>query len=204
MNKVVNVKKGDPMYDKLAKLSEEFYDEDTKKTIVAKGEEGRKSDEVPFVEKYGMYFYIAWDAGDVLVYSSVFNEDEFSKAIVNTENAARIFPLSSLPEGGLSPVKLEDLEPTGERNEVYCISNEKIDNGAGIILCDGYMEKLHEKFGDFYLIPSSIHEVMISPKSNGIGKEYLNAVLKGANDSLDQDIVISYNVLTFDGGKLHL
>lgn len=204
MNKVTSVEKGDPMYEKLSKLAETFCDENTIKTIVVKGEDGRKSDEVPFVEKYGMYFYIAWDTGDMLVYSSVFNEDEFSKAIVNTENAARIFPLSSLPEGGISPVKLEDLEPTDESNEIYCVSNEKIGNGAGIILCDGYMKKLHEKFGDFYLIPSSVHEVMISPKSNGIGKEYLNAVLKGANDSLDQSVVISYNVLTFDGGKLHV
>ena len=204
MNKTIKVEKGDPMYEQFAKLSEEFCNDDTKKTIVAKSEEGKKSDEVPFVEKYGMYFYVAWDAGDMVVYSSEFNGDEFDKAIVNTEENARIFPLGDISEAGPNPVKLEDLEVDENSKEVYCVTTDSMDNGAGIILCDGFMKKLHDKFGDFYLIPSSVHEVMISPKSNEISKDYLNAILKGANDSMEPKVVLSYNVLTYDNGRLHI
>ena len=205
MRETIKVEKGDPLYDKLSKLSEEFMKEDTRKIIVVKSDENRKADEVPFVEKYGMYFYIAWDVEDVLVYSSKFNEDEFNKAIMNTEEDARIFPLSSVGTTGPRPVQLDKLDVKNDDwKEVYCVTNESLENGAGILMCDEFMKKLHDKFGDFYLIPSSVHEVMIVPESNNISKDYLNAILKEANNSIDPDDVLSYNIFTCDKEGLHI
>lgn len=198
------VNEGDAMYEKLSKLSEDFTSGDVRKTIIAKGSEGRKSDEVPYVEKYGIYFYIGWDTEEFIVYSSEFNEDEFNKAIINTEEDARIFLLNDIANGEPKLNKLEDFEVTDNKKDVYCVTTESLSNGSGIIMCDNFMKKLYEKLGEFYLIPSSVHEVMIVPKSSSIDKDYLNALLKSANDSFDPDVVLSYNVLTCDEDGLHI
>lgn len=48
-------------------------------------------------------------------------------------------------------------------NEVLFVmtTRDKV-NGAGVIGCGTLLHKIYEKIGDYYLIPSSIHEVLIA------------------------------------------
>ncbi|MGN0711447.1 MAG: DUF5688 family protein [Anaerovoracaceae bacterium] len=47
---------------------------------------------------------------------------------------------------------------------MYVITNRQNINGASVILYDGILERLAEKIGDnLYILPSSIHEVIVMP-----------------------------------------
>ena len=43
-------------------------------------------------------------------------------------------------------------------------------NGAAAILNDDIRQEIAEKVGDFYMLPSSIHETLIIPKDAGMEK----------------------------------
>ncbi len=47
---------------------------------------------------------------------------------------------------------------------MFILTNQKMHNGAGVLFQDGMKEKLSELMGrEFYVLPSSIHEVIIVP-----------------------------------------
>ena len=47
---------------------------------------------------------------------------------------------------------------------MFILTNQKMHNGAGVLFQDGMKEKLSELMGgDYYVLPSSIHEVIIVP-----------------------------------------
>ena len=55
----------------------------------------------------------------------------------------------------------ETIEPEG-MPKLYVVTNEKSMNGAGVITYPDFMEQATEKMGgSFYILPSSIHEVLI-------------------------------------------
>lgn len=54
-----------------------------------------------------------------------------------------------------------------EKIDMIVVSNEFGLNGASVILYDGVVEKIAEKYdSDLYLIPSSIHEMIVIPAKN--------------------------------------
>lgn len=52
----------------------------------------------------------------------------------------------------------------GPENLFYVLSNQKSINGAGVILYPGCLKECAKKLGgDFYLLPSSVHEMLLLP-----------------------------------------
>jgi hypothetical protein len=65
---------------------------------------------------------------------------------------------------------------------MYVLTNERTTNGAGVILYDGLLEKIANQFdSDFYILPSSIHEVLIVPSSVPISKSTLDKMVTDVN-----------------------
>lgn len=70
-------------------------------------------------------------------------------------------------------------------DEVYCLSNEDMAFGAGTIIIPGVLKELGEKFnGDYYIIPSSLHEVMLIKKGGRLCAKDLQHILHDANQSV--------------------
>lgn len=68
--------------------------------------------------------------------------------------------------------------------EMYIISNESNFNGSSMILDSEFMNKVAEKIGgEFYILPSSIHEVIAVPKSEVLDTEYLATMVYEINRS---------------------
>lgn len=67
-----------------------------------------------------------------------------------------------------------------EINDVI-ISNEKLYYGAIFILNKEIQEMLYRKLGDFYILPSSVHEVICISKNN-IDKAYLLEIVRQVNN----------------------
>ncbi|MBE6109191.1 MAG: hypothetical protein E7194_02095 [Erysipelotrichaceae bacterium] len=79
---------------------------------------------------------------------------------------------------------------------MFMVTNQKQLNGASVMFYPGFAEKLLESVGeDMYVIPSSIHEMMIFPASLYEDAAYLKEVLHDANrDCCMPGEVLSENV----------
>ena len=99
-------------------------------------------------------------------------------ALKNTEKTAKITDLlETIAE--MQGIKVEDIpfEVAGPR--MLIITNDKTINGASAIL--GKIDYFKEKFGEFYIIPSSIHEVLVVPVIPGMPKEALEEIIGQVN-----------------------
>lgn len=64
---------------------------------------------------------------------------------------------------------LEAMMPPMEDGKMYVLTNEQKTNGAAIILNDKVMDQISEKVGgEFYILPSSVHELLIVPRDAGM------------------------------------
>lgn len=83
------------------------------------------------------------------------------------EELIRRFFESMVPESGIP---------------MYCLTNEAMVNGAACILNPKVQKKISKQLGgDFYVIPSSIHEMLIVPKTDDIDFRELEKMVQEVN-----------------------
>lgn len=102
---------------------------------------------------------------------------------------------------------MEDLIPKGipepkdsDKAVLYILSNNIITEGASYIVYKEVLIGIRKALNsDFFIIPSSINEVMIL-KTGINGKTYLKKVLKLINDIyIDQSDILSNNIYLYNG-----
>lgn len=124
-------------------------------------------------------------------------------------NGPRIFPPALEPLNLILeelfptriPVNLEKYIPP-----LFVLTNTTQYWGAAVILYDGFLKLLADIFGgDFFVIPSSIHETLLFKEGMGLTKESLNEIIPDVNETrvLPQEI-LSDQVYYYDRnqGKL--
>lgn len=74
---------------------------------------------------------------------------------------------------------------SNDTSDSTILSNRNFMNGAALILCDEVMDKVveHYKVNVLYILPSSIHEVIIIPDSDFVDVEYLKNMVYETNRS---------------------
>ena len=82
---------------------------------------------------------------------------------------------------------------------MFVATNSKKVNGAGVILYDGLLRTFAEKIGgDFYILPSSVHEVIFVPANGDMDARYLIQMVKEVNATeVAPDEVLSDNVYMY-------
>ena len=82
---------------------------------------------------------------------------------------------------------------------MFVATNSKKVNGAGVILYDGLLRTFAEKIGgDFYILPSSVHEVIFVPANGDMDARYLIQMVKEVNATeVAPDEVLSDNVYKY-------
>ena len=105
----------------------------------------------------------------------------------NAKNALSGFLQKKIKEG-------EDFSP------IYVITNVSGINGASAVLYPYLLEELAEIFmGSYYLIPSSIHEMLVLPKSSEITVKSINAMINEVNEqNVAAEEVLSDHVYLYD------
>lgn len=80
-----------------------------------------------------------------------------------------------------------------EEEFLYVLTNEKRYLGAEVITRQGALEEICKKVdGDFYVLPSSIHECLVLPVSQQFSKESLSQLVKEINETqVDSTEVLS-------------
>ena len=86
---------------------------------------------------------------------------------------------------------------------MYVATNVFKMNGACILLYDGVLKKFAEKIGgDFYILPSSVHEVIFVPANGDMNARYLIQMVKEVNATeVAPDEVLSDNVYIYHADK---
>ena len=128
-------------------------------------------------------------------------EDEiYNDALKNTPVllAGSIVPMSKILSeiAGTAPVDNDEkvCEYTGE-DILYVLTNSSRVNGAACILYDNLLKKFaNDVHSDLYILPSSVHEVIIVPKKNAFDKSELADMVREVNEQgVSQDEILSDN-----------
>lgn len=96
-------------------------------------------------------------------------------------------------------ILLTDKKDAEKQHEMYVLTNQKGINGASCILYDDILQNFANKINsDFYILPSSIHEVLLVPKTKNMKKEDLAAMVREINATqVADEEVLSDNVYFF-------
>ena len=94
---------------------------------------------------------------------------------------------------------VKDMIPTGGPN-VYCLTNQYKMNGAVGIMSESIQQMVADRVGgDYYVLPSSVHEVLIVPQSAGMDPEELTDMVNTVNEGcVMQDEILSDHVYQYD------
>lgn len=130
-------------------------------------------------------------------------DDVYKAALKNTPDLlhSRISSMSALfDKCGVSvdgkEVDLKDYVPS----DMYVLTNETKINGAACILYDNVLYDFAQKLGkDLYILPSSIHEVILLPKLPIFEKnELINMVREVNTEGVAADEILSDNVYEYN------
>lgn len=130
------------------------------------------------------------------------------------ENTGRLLPYEIrdmedvideiLEAEGTEEFKYEDCMVEPKSNKLmYVLSNQKRIEGAVCIMYPGLLRDFADKIGSsFYIIPASIHEVLLLPAENPEDREELKAMVKEVNDTqMEAEEILSYSMYWFDKSK---
>jgi hypothetical protein len=73
-------------------------------------------------------------------------------------------------------------DPAKEKHKMYILSNQKGINGATCLLYENVLRDFSDKIhSDFYILPSSIHEVILVPFEKEMNSEALSEMVRDVN-----------------------
>ena len=84
-------------------------------------------------------------------------------------------------------------------SKLLILSNTSGINGASVLLYDNVIKELAEKFAsDLYILPSSIHEVLLLPVNSGADVENLKKTVRHVNEvAVSKEDYLSDNVYIY-------
>lgn len=84
--------------------------------------------------------------------------------------------------------------------DLYCLTNEVNVNGAVYIMREDVQQMVAEKLGgDYYILPSSVHETLILPKSENMSFQRLQTMVQDVNAMcVSEEEVLSDGVYQYD------
>lgn len=109
--------------------------------------------------------------------------------------------LSQIGTDGKETENLLDREDSETKTiGIYVLSNRSKVKGAGVISYPGVMEKVDHLFPNgFYILPSSIHELLVVPKSPDLDPKGLGEMVREINRSeVAKEDQLSDRVYTYD------
>lgn len=199
MRATIRIEETDPRYDEMVEKANNALAQKNIR-IVARGEKNKKAD-ISGIEKNGITFYVAGfiDDGDQMytVYKGNATPYDIADAKVNTVADARIGGIMDMMFGsGGKPIDI--WEPSKE--PMCVLTNERKVNGAGAIFCDEVMKMIYKKIGTFFILPSSVHEVIIVPETDKTrGPELAEMVRMINGDMVLEDEQLSDKAFFYDG-----
>lgn len=100
----------------------------------------------------------------------------------------------------------QDIREVLEQNPMYILQNEQRINGATVMAYEGLLTRIYEKLGGgFYIIPSSIHELLLMPDTKRINEEMVRKTIFQINrEHVEPEERLSDSLYHYDGQKLSI
>lgn len=135
---------------------------------------------------------------------------------VAMENTPRIYPailsdikdiiFGSMFDKDTTKDMFGELKEDNGGSGIFVLSNKSQHLGASALYYPGIKEKIAEILkGDYYVLPSSVHETIIVPKSEEVDMGELKRIVKNANKSVVEDgEILSERILFYDSKEKKL
>ncbi len=143
-------------------------------------------------------YYIDTFGEDNSIISSKIIDNSFMKEHDLTEE--KLFKISSYNVRMYSMIyKIMD-----DNDDFFAITNRFLYHGASALVRNEILSNIHKKIGDFYIIPSSIHEILVMKKPDTKdAKNFINernSMIKAINSTmLNEEDVLSDQLFEYDG-----
>ena len=173
---------------------------------------------IPFLDMAVVFYFLADNDQNGIASIRITNEimndwktDVKELYTLASDNSKRIFeekvmPMSKMFEEfniDISKIRSEEANRIyEERSEPYVVTNNIGINGASVILYPDMLREIAAKLGgDFYVLPSSIHEVLVVSASEDVDEKSLKKMVEDINrnyllpDEYLSDNVYKYNLI---------
>ncbi len=129
------------------------------------------------------------------------DEDEIRKLAM--ANTPRILPYEIQTMGDLLNEMGVPADETPDGIPMYVLSNTARVNGAGVMFYDGILRKEAENLGsDLYILPSSVHELIIIPKCETMDPAVLKDMIAEVNNTqVSKEEILSYSLYEYKRDK---
>ncbi len=121
------------------------------------------------------------------------------------DNTCRLLPCEFK---AMSSVMAEfmDTEDMGEKDILFVLTNRSRSFGAAAVLYPGELERIGNFLEeDYYVLPSSVHEMLVVRKSAVLGKEPLSEMVKEINETqVAEEEVLSDRAYYYDRARKEL
>ena len=107
--------------------------------------------------------------------------------------------------GEMTEIQREVMEEMfAQESPLYVLTNKEKVNGANVVMCPEALHKVYEELGEpYYILPSSIHEVMAVRESEGMDLGRMKEAVREVNlSTVEPEDLLSYEVFHYDGRKL--
>lgn len=140
---------------------------------------------------------------------NITEEELYEDAIINTPKLLKscIRPMSAVlremieidDDDDNDDKEERDTQLIGREGEMYVLTNENRVNGAACMLYEKVLDKFADLMqADLYILPSSVHEVIILPKQSTYDKKMLQDMVREVNvEGVAADEVLSDNVYEY-------
>ena len=96
-------------------------------------------------------------------------------------------------------------EPLPAPDSLYVLTNEKFFWGASVLMYPGMTSRLSSLLGgDFYVLPSSVHEVLLLPASMGNPEKLLDTIHEGNRTVVNEEDFLSDDLIICESGDLKI
>lgn len=127
-------------------------------------------------------------------------EEIHDKAMDNIAQRPPLFQnIESVLFGEREKLEIEDIEPENYHMPFFILTNQQKTKGAIMAVDPKTMDRITAKFGDVYVIPSSVHETLIVPKDAVDDVSELERMVRDVNASeVRPEDQLSNNVYEYD------
>lgn len=134
-------------------------------------------------------------------------EDLYSSAMQNMPRLFRydIKSMADVMQELLEGEELEDFEEVKDKCSMFVLTNQCKLNGAAAMYCEDIFKNFADRIGyDLYILPSSIHELILVPAADDSDKEELSQMVRDVNLTLLPEEVLSDHAYYFsrETGKI--
>ncbi len=112
------------------------------------------------------------------------------------ENTPKLFPERVVDMGAL----IDDVDKKNNENTMIIVTNEDLFHGASVMFYPGVKESIAETLNEsYYVIPSSVHDLIVVPCSVEKTLDELKLILKEGNKHLvAEDEILSNDIYRYD------